>query len=171
MKARSAMLRAIFCAGKCVRSSVRRSRSWCISSPPRHAWRFPGRSDQPPASWLQGHWSGEVVHTKKDGTKVVVASYWSLERDKNGDNDDIDSSLIVNYDLTERRNLQKVLLDREETLRVSEERLAAIIQSAMDAIITLVTARCEMCHRCLRLDHSKVRIRDSEGNKARSSSA
>lgn len=82
----------------------------------------------------QSRWSGELVHTRKDGTKVVVASYWTLKRDKHGE---IDSSLIVNYDLTERKKLQKALLDREETLRASEERLAAIIQSAMDAIITL----------------------------------
>ena len=29
-------------------------------------------------------WDGEVVHTRKDGSQVVVASRWSLKRDERG---------------------------------------------------------------------------------------
>jgi PAS domain S-box-containing protein len=97
--------------------------------------KFPRPPELLKQEFLQrGHWSGELVHTKKDGTPIVVASYWTLKRDKYGD---VDSSLIVNYDLTERKKLLNELQARDETLRVSEERLASIIQSAMDAIITL----------------------------------
>jgi PAS domain S-box-containing protein len=29
-------------------------------------------------------WEGELVHTKKDGTQVIVASRWSVQRDARG---------------------------------------------------------------------------------------
>lgn len=82
----------------------------------------------------KGHWSGELVHQKKNGTAVAVVSYWTLKRDAHGE---VESTLIVSHDLTEQRQLERAIKDGREDLRASEERLAAIIGSAMDAIITV----------------------------------
>jgi len=61
-----------------------------------------------------GQWEGELVHTKRDGTQVVVASRWSLQRDQQGRPAGV---LETNNDITERKRA-------EETLRRSEAYLA-----------------------------------------------
>ncbi len=61
-----------------------------------------------------GRWEGELVHTKRDGTQVVVSSRWSLQRDERGQPSAI---LETNTDITERRRA-------EDALRRSEAYLA-----------------------------------------------
>ena len=61
-----------------------------------------------------GQWKGEILHTRKDGSQVVVASRWSLQRDNHG------APLAImetNNDITERKRA-------EEALRRSEGYLA-----------------------------------------------
>jgi PAS domain S-box-containing protein len=60
-----------------------------------------------------GRWEGELGQTKKDGSQVVVASRWSLQRDERSAPVAI---LIINNDITERKRA-------EEKLRASEQRL------------------------------------------------
>ena len=60
----------------------------------------------------QGNWEGELIHTRKDGTTVVVASHWALHSDAKGRPIAV---LEVNNDVTELKQLQ-------ETLRLSDRR-------------------------------------------------
>jgi PAS domain S-box-containing protein len=61
-----------------------------------------------------GHWSGELVHTRKDGTKITVASRWSLHRDAHGNPVSI---LETASDITDQRRSEKRLLESEERFR------------------------------------------------------
>jgi len=56
------------------------------------------------------------VHTKKDGTAVVVASRWSLQRDANGAPVAI---LVTNNDITERKRAQQTREEIEEQWRAT----------------------------------------------------
>ena len=67
-----------------------------------------------------GDWKGELVHTRKDGAKIIVASRWSLDPDSVGDGVAI---LEANRDITK-------LMRVEHRLRVSEERFRSIFSNA-----------------------------------------
>ena len=53
-----------------------------------------------------GRWDGELVHTKRDGTPVTVASRWSLQQDERGRPIAI---METNNDVTERNQAQQAL--------------------------------------------------------------
>ena len=61
-----------------------------------------------------GRWEGELIHTRRDGTSVIVASRWALQRDEANKPVAI---LETNNDITERKQA-------EEDLRHSEAFLA-----------------------------------------------
>ncbi|HEX8265625.1 MAG TPA: PAS domain S-box protein [Pyrinomonadaceae bacterium] len=71
-----------------------------------------------------GRWEGEIVHTRRDGTQITVASRWALQYDSNGKPYSI---LETNNNITERKRA-------EEEVRKSEERYRALFEDAVDAI-------------------------------------
>ena len=71
------------------------------------------------------YWEGEVVHTAKDGRRIVVASRRVLQCDPAGNPIAI---LEINNDVTGRKQA-------EEALRRSEARLRALFEFAPDAIV------------------------------------
>jgi PAS domain S-box-containing protein len=65
---------------------------------------FPARLEEITAEVLStGRWEGELVHTKRDGTQVSVASRWSLQEDERGRPVGI---LETNNDITERKRAE-----------------------------------------------------------------
>jgi PAS domain S-box-containing protein len=68
---------------------------------------FPAPLDEINAELLRtGRWEGELIHARRDGTRVVVASRWSLQ--KGGQGDPI-AILETNNDITERRRFEDAL--------------------------------------------------------------
>ncbi len=53
-----------------------------------------------------GRWEGELVQTKRDGTRVTVSSRWSLQRDERARPV---ATLETNNDITERNEAQEAL--------------------------------------------------------------
>jgi PAS domain S-box-containing protein len=75
----------------------------------------------------RGEWRGELVHTRRDGRRVTVASHWALHRDKAGNPMSV---LRVDWDLTEERRILSMVEEREARLR-------SLLDTAPDAIITI----------------------------------
>lgn len=74
-----------------------------------------------------GEWKGELVHTHRDGRKVLVESEWSLHRDLGGQPVSV---LHFIRDVTEAKRAQAMIEEREARLR-------SVLDTAPDAIITI----------------------------------
>jgi two-component system sensor kinase FixL len=68
---------------------------------------FPAPLEQINAELLRtGRWEGELVHTKRDGSQVIVASRWSMHQDERGRPI---ATLETNNDITERKRAEEAL--------------------------------------------------------------
>jgi PAS domain S-box-containing protein len=61
-----------------------------------------------------GRWEGELVNNKRDGTPVLVASRWSLQRDRHGRPATI---VVTSNDITDRKRAEQALRESEEQWR------------------------------------------------------
>jgi PAS domain S-box-containing protein len=77
--------------------------------------QFPKSFSEIEAELLQqGHWEGELIQTKRDGTQIVVGSRWALQRAICGSPIEI---LKINRDITERKQAEEALQKSESILR------------------------------------------------------
>ncbi len=65
-----------------------------------------------------GRWQGELVHTRRDGTHITVATRWALQRDTSGNPV---AHFVTANDVTERKQAA-------EALRKSEEQWGAVFE-------------------------------------------
>jgi PAS domain S-box-containing protein len=69
---------------------------------------------------LNGFVHQEVIHTKKDGKKIVIDAMLSAIKDSNGD---ITQAVAVFRDITERKHAEQALKQRTEQLEKSQKKL------------------------------------------------
>ena len=98
------------------------------------------------------HWSGELVHTRKDGKTITVFSRWSLDRDPRGRPASI---LETNTDITARKRAeqqQRALYQFAQVQHIATN-ISEIYAAALDAILPALR-----CHRAsiLLFDKDKV---------------
>jgi PAS domain S-box-containing protein len=105
-----------------------------------------------------GRWEGELVQTKKDGSQIVVASRWSLQRDESSAPVAI---LIINNDITERKRAEAEARENDRRYRdmqmalahanrvATMGRLTASIAHEVNQPLAAVVANAEACLRWL----------------------
>jgi len=92
---------------------------------------FPAPLEEINAELLRtGRWEGELVHTKRDGTKVTVGSRWSLQRDGHGRPAAI---LETNNDITERKRAEEEIRKQAELLSLAHD--AIIVRDPESRVI------------------------------------
>ena len=69
-----------------------------------------------------GRWEGELCHTKRDGTRIFVASRWSLRQGPKGRPI---GTLETNNDITARKRTEEVLHRSEATYLAEAQKLSA----------------------------------------------
>jgi PAS domain-containing protein len=79
-----------------------------------YSGRFPAALDEINTELLRtGRWDGELVHIKANGTQVVVASRWSLQRDER----QLPHAILeLNGDVTEHKRAEEKLQQSEAQL-------------------------------------------------------
>jgi PAS domain S-box-containing protein len=93
-----------------------------------------------------GRWEGELLHTRRDGTQVVVASRWALRLDERGKPIAV---LETNNDITERKRAEEILqkaqvelahVTRVATLGEMTASIAHEVNQPLTAVITNANA-------------------------------
>jgi PAS domain S-box-containing protein len=98
-----------------------------------------------------GRWEGELLHTRRDGSVVTVASRWALQRDEKGNPVAV---LETNNDITERKRaeeaLQKVQAELTHVSRVMTlGELTASIAHEVNQPLTAIVTNGNACLRWL----------------------
>lgn len=78
--------------------------------------KFPTRLEEIEATLAkEGRWQGELVHHRRDGAMLVVASYWALYPGEEGEKDLV---IEVNNDVTALKQAEVALRESEALLRL-----------------------------------------------------
>jgi PAS domain S-box-containing protein len=109
-----------------------------------------------------GRWTGELIHKRKDGSQIVVASRWVLDQ---GDHGNANSVLETNSDITQHKEAEKarreaeisarlLLVQDEERRRIARELHDGVGQLLIVTLTTVTVSRdIHSCCRCGNLEN------------------
>ena len=83
-------------------------------------------------------WSGELVHRRKDGTKIFVMSHWSIDRDESGK---LAFILETNNDITARKKAELGLQRSKEMLEKMVQQRTRALRDANSELQSEITRR------------------------------
>ncbi len=80
----------------------------------------------------EGTWEGELIHTRKDGKQITVASRQALQRDERGHPIGI---LEVDRDISERKQAEEMIRQLNATLEERVEERTRALQEAQEKLV------------------------------------
>jgi PAS domain S-box-containing protein len=84
--------------------------------------------------YRDGTWEGELVHSRRDGSHVVVASVWVLHRDSQGRPVRI---LEASTDITERKQAEEELARSQKALENQTLMLRSVLDSMAEGLVAV----------------------------------
>ena len=103
------------------------------------------------------HWQGELVHTRRDGTRITVFSRWALDRDAQGKRASV---LETNNDITEHKKAQEKIAEAARQ-QASLYQLAQRSQTAT-SLRDVYTAALEGITSALHTDRASILLFDNK---------
>jgi PAS domain S-box-containing protein len=85
----------------------------------------------------QGGWEGELVHTRRDGTKLTVASRWTLLKDRDNK---LTGWLEINRDVTDRQAAEAARQVSAQLLKMQDDERRRIARELHDSTGQMVIA-------------------------------
>jgi PAS domain S-box-containing protein len=112
-----------------------------------------------------GGWNGELIHKRKDGSRIVVASRWVLDRDDHGNQKRV---LETNNDITRRKQSEEALRESENRLRALADSLEAKVRIRTEVVLQQSERLRELSHRLMQTQDEERRhiareLHDSAG--------
>jgi PAS domain S-box-containing protein len=106
-----------------------------------------------------GRWAGELVHRRKDGGQIIVASRWALDQ---GGREQQNCILETNNDITHEKQSEKALRESENRLRALSDNLEIQVR---DRTIELESRNAEVLEQSEQLrglSNRLLKIQDDE---------
>jgi len=95
----------------------------------------------------QGNWQGELIRTKQDGTKITIASRWTLQRDEE---DQPQAILEISNDISDRKLSEIAASESASRFRATFEQAAVgMAQASLESKLLLVNQKlCDFLGYC-----------------------
>jgi PAS domain S-box-containing protein len=106
-----------------------------------------------------GRWTGELIHRRKDGAKILVASRWSLDKDAGGNQNCV---LETNNDITQQKENDRALRESEERLRTLSNSLEIQVRERTKELEHRNTEVLQQSEQLRELSNRLLKMQDDE---------